>query len=404
MKKWPYLLALAIIFIGINLFLLEKKDSKVAQLHFVPKWDMVKKESLVQSFSSNGVVIPSETHHVYIDKEAGFNQFLVKEGDVVETGTPLFEYSTSTIEKQQKLLDAEIERLEKEIESIDASIQNLEAMLSSAEIDEKASEQKDDQIQVVPKTASYSIKLEINDKELTKEKLEQRIDQYNDQKSGYNDEASNLTIVSDTAGIVKKVAYDLNNPVITIVSSQPIIQGYLSEQQQSKVKSGMQTLTTTHLIKGKMKGVIEKVGTTPKNDPDVDKQSVYPYEIALDKPNPKLQVGYHVKSNIITKEIKDAKVIQKNSVVHQKNKEFIWSLDHGQVKKKEIQKGLQVDKNQQIKDGANIGDLYITNPHQIKKPGEFITSLKITKIDKQAIKTVGLKSSVKYILIGLLQK
>lgn len=404
MKKWPYLLALAIIFIGINLFLLEKKDSKVSQLHFVPKWDMVKKESLVQSFSSNGVVIPSETHHVYIDKEAGFNQFLVKEGDVVETGTPLFEYSTSTIEKQQKLLDAEIERLEKEIESIDASIQNLEAMLSSAETDEKASENKDDQIQVVPKTASYSIKLEINDKELTKEKLEQRIDQYNDQKSGYNDEASNLTIVSDTAGIVKKVAYDLNNPVITIVSSQPIIQGYLSEQQQSKVKSGMQTLTTTHLIKGKMKGVIEKVGTTPKNDPDVDKQSVYPYEIALDKPNPKLQVGYHVKSNIITKEIKDAKVIQKNSVVHQKNKEFIWSLDHGQVKKKEIQKGLQVDKNQQIKDGANIGDLYITNPHQIKKPGEFITSLKITKIDKQAIKTVGLKSSVKYILIGLLQK
>ncbi|MGE8207076.1 efflux RND transporter periplasmic adaptor subunit [Heyndrickxia sp. NPDC080065] len=407
MKKWPYILALIILFIGVNIFLIEKKNNKIDRVHLISQWDTVKKDDLIESFPSNGVVAPSEYHYVYVDKEAGFKQFLVKEGDTVETGTPLFEYSTSNIEIQKNLLDTEIERLKKQISSIDTHIQNLQSLLSSAKADErtdKSKDKKDKKGTANPKVVSYSIEMQINDKELEKEKLEQQVEQYESQKSNYDDEASNLKIVSNTSGIVKKISYNLKNPVITIVSNTPIIQGKLTEAQLSKVESGMKTVSTSSLFKGKIDGVIEKVSTTPKEKPKVEKKSFYPYEISLSDHDQKIQEGFHVTTQIITKEVKDANIVEKGSIVNNNKQYSLWVLNRGLLEKKNIKLGLQVNGKQQVESGVELGNFYLNNPSMIDQSGSFITHLKAGEINKSAIKDVGVKSALKYVLIGILQR
>lgn len=405
MKKLPFLVLFIVIFVAVNIFLIEKKDNKIDRLHVLSNWETVEQDHLIQSFTSKGVVIPSKTHYFYVDKNAGFNQFLVKEGDSVEAGTPLFDYSTYNIETQKNLLDTEIDRLEKEISSIDSHIQNLSSLLSSAKADEKVEEDKKDKKTVSnPKTISYSIEMEINEKELEKEKLEGQIEQYKDQKNNYEDEAENLTIVSNTSGIVKKISYELNNPVITIVSNTPIIRGNLTEDQLSIVKHGMKTISTSHLFKGKINGVLEKVSTTPKEDPDVETKSFYPYEIKLDSFDQKLQEGYHVTSKVITKEVADATIIKKDSFIENKKQVYLWILQNGLVEKKPIKLGLLVKDKQQVNSGSRPGELYINNPDSIDQSGRFITLFNAGDISKRAVKKVGMKSTIKYLTIGILQR
>ncbi|QQZ09186.1 efflux RND transporter periplasmic adaptor subunit [Heyndrickxia vini] len=408
MKKWTFLLiAFALLFIAVNVYLIEKKNNKIARLHYVSKWETVKQNHLIESFTSDGVVIPSETQYFYVDKEAGFNQFLVKEGDTVETGTPLFDYSSSNIEKQKRVLDTEIDRIEQEIESIDTHLQNLSSLLSDAEKDEAAqvkTNKKGEKSTSIPKTISYSIKIEINQKELEKEKLEQQLKQYEEQKNNYDSEAKNLTIVSNTSGIVKNISYNLKNPVLTIVSTSPVIQGALTEEQLSRVASGMKTISTSKLFKGKITGVIEKISTSPENKPKVEEKSLYPYEISLDDFEQKLHEGYHVNTQVITKEISNATVINKGSMFTQNKKHYIWVLNKGIIEKKPITLGFQINDKQQINSGARVGDFYINKPESIRQSGRFITPLNIEDINKKSIKQVKWKSTLKYVTIGILQK
>ncbi|MEK5521333.1 hypothetical protein B5V89_11995 [Heyndrickxia sporothermodurans] len=408
MKKWSFLLiAFALLFIAVNVYLIEKKNNKIDRLQYVSKWETVKQSHLIESFSSDGVVAPSETHYFYVDKKAGFNQFLVKEGDTVETGTPLFDYSTLNIEKQKELLDTEIDRIEQEIDSIDSHLQNLSSLLSDAEKDEATqvkTDKKEEESTSIPKTVSYSIKIEINQKELEKEKLEHQLKQYEEQKDNYDSEARNLTIVSNTSGIVKNISYNLKNPVLTIVSTSPVIQGTLSEEQLSQVESGMKTISTSPLFKGKITGVLEKISTSPKNKPKVEEKSLYPYEISLDDFEQKLHEGYHVNTEVITKEISNAIVINKDSMFMQKKKYYIWVLDKGLIEKKPITLGFQINDKQQVNSGTQIGELYISEPDSIKQSGRFITPLDLGDIDKKSIKQVKWKSALKYVTIGILQK
>ncbi|GIN86538.1 transporter [Heyndrickxia sporothermodurans] len=407
MKKWPFILALISIFIAVNIFLIEKKNSKVDRLHFVSNWEKIRQEHFIQSFNSNGVILPSETHYFYVDKDAGFNQFLVKEGDSVKAGTPLFEYSTANIEKQKSLLETEIARLEKDIDSIESHIKNLSTLLTSAKQDEQDQAKKDKKnkkVAATPKTVSYSIEMQINEKELEKEKLEQQLEQYQAQQSNYDNDLKDLTIVSNTSGIVKNISYDLNNPVLTIVSNTPVIQGYLSEEQLTKVKNGMRTISTSKLINGQLIGVIERISTSPKDEAGVEKKSIYPYIITLDKYNKKLNEGYHVETQIITKEITDAAVIKKNSILTDDKQSYVWVIDKGTLVKKPIQLGLHEGEKTQIKNGASPGELYIVDPNRINHSGPFITPLMVNDISKNTTKKVGYKSIIKYITIGILQR
>ena len=79
-----------------------------------------------KTYQTEGVTTSAEEYKVYFNgAEKAFQRFLVKEGDVVTTGTPLYKYTVKNIDQQTGDLEREIAKLEGEITGVDEYIQKL---------------------------------------------------------------------------------------------------------------------------------------------------------------------------------------------------------------------------------------------------------------------------------------
>ena len=133
-KKSLILMSAGVLFISGNLYLALKDDSKAVRSSYINKWIATGKESLTKTLQAEGVVTPVEEHHVYYkDTPGGFKNFLVKEGDPVDVGSPLYEYAGDSNEAERDKLEMEKQQLVREAALIDEQIQQLEYLLSVSE-------------------------------------------------------------------------------------------------------------------------------------------------------------------------------------------------------------------------------------------------------------------------------
>ena len=131
MKRWKTVSAVVIsgALIATNLYLIMKEDSKVSRSIFVKDWTKVEDSTVTETYDTEGVTTSAEEFKVYFNGDNQvFERFLVKEGDEVTTGTPLYEYTVKNIEQQSRDIEREIAVLEGEIAGIDEYIQKLDRL------------------------------------------------------------------------------------------------------------------------------------------------------------------------------------------------------------------------------------------------------------------------------------
>lgn len=401
--KWQrgVLIALLIVFITGNLFLILKKDSKIDRAAFIERWDPAKKENLSQIFHTSGVVAPLEEHHFYFDNHTGaFNKFLVNEGEVVTSGTPLFEYMTSDIEEEIKKIEIEKEKVENQITSLEDHINQLKDYRDSLTFDkeEKHSE----------KSILSGIERDIYEKELEKDLLEQEVKKYEEQLKVLDNESGKMTVVSDLDGVVEKVREDLKNPVVTVVSKEPSVKGTFNEEEMKKVSTGMKVYVSSGFFKKRVEGILYKVQEFPEGEPAVEKASRYPFTVRLEtKDAGKPLFGSHVNVTVVTKEVNGAVVVPSDALVKEKAGSFIYIINKsGKLEKRKVSVGMKANGKTEIKKGLKKGDLIITNPKAIQR-GEgpsFITPLKADEISKKELKRLKKEEIWKPILKGFLSR
>ena len=128
MKRWKVLSAVVVsgVLVATNLYLITKEDSKVSRSIFVEYWTKVKAATVTETFETKGVTIPAEEYEVYFDESGKeFQRFLVKEGEEVTAGTPLFEYEVKDLEKNKGEVEREITEITGSITEIEAYIKKL---------------------------------------------------------------------------------------------------------------------------------------------------------------------------------------------------------------------------------------------------------------------------------------
>ena len=128
MKRWKILVAVILsgALIATNLYLIMKEDSKVSRSISVKNWTTVKNETITETFKTEGVTTSAEEYKVYFNGEdQAFQRFLVKEGDAVTMGTPLYEYTMKSVEQQIGDLERELAELEGEITGVTEYIKKL---------------------------------------------------------------------------------------------------------------------------------------------------------------------------------------------------------------------------------------------------------------------------------------
>ncbi|CAM3833174.1 efflux RND transporter periplasmic adaptor subunit [Mesobacillus thioparans] len=404
-KQNAILLSAGILFVSGNLYLALKDDGKAVRSSYINSWGKIGKETLTETLHAEGVVTPDEEHHVYYDPNSSeFKSFLVKEGDEVDEGTPLFEYSSDNIDKELARLEAEKSQLETEATLLEEQIKQLSYLqtVSASTTDNSlpvagngtASDSSNDLM-------SVSIEKEIYDKELEKSRVEAEIDKYDDQIDSY-DGSDELEISSEVAGSVKKINYELNNPIVTIISDTPKVEGTFSERDLKNVQEGMEVYVKSDMFGGAIGGTLTKIAKHPESDPSVREESQFPFEIELELEDEEVVHGTHVDVSVVTNQVVNAAVVPQQSIDKGKKNSYIYVLNEtGKVEKRKIKKGLEVGEKTEVKKGVKPGELFVRKPENVQKADSpFFSKLKPGSLAKKTFKEEGKRSLFKQVMVG----
>lgn len=404
-KKTIILLSAGILFVLTNLYLALKDDSKAVRSSYINKWAAIGKESLTETLHAAGVVTPQEEHHIYYNDNPGvFKSFLVKEGDKVDSGTTLFEYSSDNIDEDLAELEAEKSQLVREATLIDEQIQQLlylqsvsvSASSNSTPVfgDGSTGSDSSDLLQV-------SIEKEIYDKQLEKSRVNAEIDKYDDMIDSY-DGSDELGRSSEVAGTVKKINYELKNPIVTIISDTPKVEGTFTEKDLKNVREGMEVYIKSDLFKGTVGGTLTKIAEYPDTDPSVKTDSYYPFEVELEQGQEPIIKGSHVDVNVVTNQVVNASTVPEKAVEKGKKNSYIYVLNEkGKVEKRKIKKGMSEGGKFEVIEGANPSELVVQNPDKVQlENNPFFSKLKPSTLSKKTFIGESKRTIFKHIMVG----
>ncbi|MBT2687183.1 efflux RND transporter periplasmic adaptor subunit [Bacillus sp. ISL-47] len=393
------LFLLSALFVGGNLYLTEKKDSKIEKIERIEEWQQVRIGSIKNVLNKPGVVTPSEEMPIYYDDQAGaFNQFLVKPGDEISNGTDLFEYSPHSIEQEVSRLEAEKSEADNKADSVESHIRDLESLLTQAKSD---ADEDNPNLEAI-----YSLEKEISQKELEQELLENESEKLEELIDELNDRPDVVTVKSEFDGYVKEINPTLNNPVMTISSITPSVKGALNEEEIHEVTEGMKVLISSPYDEKKRDGQILNILQMPEKEPDLENETLYPFFIQLNGDESGLHSGNHVNVDIILRESANALLVHKNSVTKAKKNSYSYVLTpSGTVEKRKVKPGIKEGKKVEITEGLTPEEFVVKNAKQVQqKTGSlFTTTLEPKELEKKKVKEA-FKKDWRYILRGFLSR
>ncbi|UTE73335.1 HlyD family efflux transporter periplasmic adaptor subunit [Rossellomorea marisflavi] len=398
------IVTVSLVFVGVNTYLIEKADSRVNREVRINHWELSRQETLRDMLYKPGVVIPEEDQYLYFnDESATFKKFLVKEGEQVKSGTPLYEYEVSDQLQQRDVLKSEVEKLEEDASNVEDSISELSKLVSS--LPSPSSDEKDVPIEAGALQSEYDIKREMVSKQLEADQLESHIKSLEKQIAAIDSYETTLTVESSVSGTVKSLSHEIQNPLVTIASDSTVVTTDLTEQEVDEVDENL-NVRVKHDGKKSLDGVITKVDRLPKADPHLKTESLYPAEVQVQEAQ--WRPGQHVSLSIIMEEAKDAVTVPVSAIEKVDDQAYLWMMTkNGTVKKRKIETGLEVDGRQAITAGVKAGEMYVEEPDEIaslKDQERFITALDWRRLKIRDFKTLDRADVYTNLMLGILER
>lgn len=247
----------------------------------------------------SGVVQPQKSVEINADSERTVKEVLVKVGDTVEEGTPLFNYDTDD-------LNMDLSQAKLELENQDIEISNYKTQISELEKEKKDAAEADKfeyttQIQSI-ETQIKQAEFEKSSKQLEMDKIQKKID--------------SSQVTSTAAGVIKSIndgqSQDTgdtssSSAFMTILSTGEYrIQGTINEQNVGMISAGEDVIVRSRVDENvTWKGTIDKIETGEPSsssdsgdmgDSSEDSSTVsskYPFYVTLENADG-LMLGQHV--------------------------------------------------------------------------------------------------------------
>ncbi|WP_430482642.1 efflux RND transporter periplasmic adaptor subunit [Rossellomorea marisflavi] len=398
------IVTVSLVFVGVNTYLIEKADSRVDREVRINHWELSRQETLRDMLYKPGVVIPEEDQYLYFnDESATFKKFLIKEGEQVKSGTPLYEYEVTDQYQQRDVLKSEVEKLEEDASNIKDAISELSKLVTS--LPSPSSDEKDAPIEAGALQSEYDIKREMVSKQLEADQLESQIKSLEKQIAAIDSYETTLTVESSVSGTVKSLSHEIQNPLVTIASDSTVVTTDLTEQEVDEVDENL-NVRVKHDRKKSLDGVITKVDRLPKADPHLKTESLYPAEVQVQEAQ--WRPGQHVSLSIIMEEAKDAVTVPVSAIEKVDDQAYLWMMTkNGTVKKRKIETGLEVDGRQAITAGVKAGEMYVEEPDEIaslKDQERFITALDWRRLKIRDFKTLDRADVYTNLMLGILER
>lgn len=97
--------------------------------------------------------------------------------------------------------------------------------------------------------------------------------------SSIEEQSSAIVTTSEADGVVKNINRNLNNPIISIVSTNMAIEGYFSGEEMKKAEVGMTIKASSSDSKKALKGTIGRIHSYPAEEPSLKKKTDFHFRL-----------------------------------------------------------------------------------------------------------------------------
>ncbi|UOQ44372.1 efflux RND transporter periplasmic adaptor subunit [Halobacillus salinarum] len=432
MKRTNYkgrIIGIAIVaFITANALLIYFDDNdEVDRKSYINQWSKSITYDLYNTLDTKGVLAADASNSVYFDKQTGaFQEFLIQEGDQVEEGDDLYTYEVSDYTQQQTELESRLDQLEEEKEAIQSYIDEVEnidipesesssaysgafgtspggefSSTADSNSTTNTNENSNDSKQDATATAKFNKQEAVAEKELELSQKEAMISMVEEQLDELEETGQTITVKSPFTGTVTHISKDLSDPLLTLKSSNLLIEGKFDEKERKKVEQDMMADINIPDLELQLTGTLASVRDFP-NKTEVYGSSLYPFTVTLDEQNKDLLPGYHADVEVITAQAEDAVTAMEDVLITKKNL-YAWVMnDEGVLERRTIETGIKENGLVEIKKGLKPGEwLAYTPKDEFRRQAGFITPIKMRELYVQELFDIDTKTIKTYGLLGL---
>ncbi len=355
-KKVWITIAVVAIFIGlfsVNVLVNARSDNPTVKVTNLKEMEISNKIMI------SGTLKLAEEQTIYYNPEKGdVDEILVKEGDDVAQGTPLFTYKNSQLLLDQKQNKLQQESADLELNSLKKQLNNVINLLKEDKENEELKSERN-QLELQVKQAN----IEIEKLKLEKETIAGKIADLH-VKSTINGKV--VEINEDAAAVSNQME---SKPFIRIGSlNQMIVEGLISEYDSLRIQEGQTVTLKSEVVPDQIwTGKVNYISYLP-NETNTGSEvnggngSVqYPIEIAVDNGNIGLKPGFQLIVEIETEKYK-ANTLPVTTVQQENNQNFVYIVKDGIVERREVTVGITSGERIEIKDGITLSDQVIVNP------------------------------------------
>ena len=328
-----------------------------------------------------GVVETQKSVDVKADSEKTIKTIFVKIGDMVEEGTPLFEYDTEEIKLKLEEANLELERFNNTITTTKSQIEELEK--------EKKSAPKEEQLSYTAEILSLQSSIQQTDYDIKVKQME---------INNLNESLNNAVVKSKAAGVIKSINESKNdNPYgddgssafMTIVAVGDYrVKGTIDEQNLYNISEDMEVIVYSRRDNTTWTGVIDEIDTeSPQSNNNQDMfyggysdsmgeaSSKYAFYVKLNDGD-NLIIGQHVYIEPDVGQYKSGDIIKLQSayIFNEDGEDYVRALNkNDKLEKRKVELGRYDSfmNMYEVKSGIEISD-YIAFPSKYCKEGQSV--------------------------------
>lgn len=295
-----------------------------------------------------GSSIISNEQRIMLDPSKGeVNEVFVKDGQIVEKDTVLFNYYNEVIQEQVDELERQINSLNSKIEKEKERESKAEALKKEAAAIASNNENPANSVSVDQLNSGSIIeelKTNLNDAISKRDSLKEKVVK---------------PVVAEIRGKVYINKEDPTKEYMRVISEEPLIAAQASEFDVDELKVDSKVDIKIVSNNSKVTGKITKIDDIPTVSVD-QKSSLYTFYV---KPDEGIKIGFSVELTVNPGEI----VVPKSSVIEESGKLYVMLAEGENNKKVEITATLKDDNYVVQNDSLKVGDKIMLNPSENSK-------------------------------------
>lgn len=295
-----------------------------------------------------GSSIISNEQRIMLDPSKGeVNEVFVKDGQIVEKDTVLFNYYNEVIQEQVDELERQINSLNSKIEKEKERESKAEALKKEAAAIASNNENPANSVSVDQLNSGSVIeelKTNLNDAISKRDSLKEKVVK---------------PVVAEIRGKVYINKEDPTKEYMRVISEEPLIAAQASEFDVDELKVDSKVDIKIVSNNSKVTGKITKIDDIPTVSVD-QKSSLYTFYV---KPDEGIKIGFSVELTVNPGEI----VVPKSSVIEESGKLYVMLAEGENNKKVEITATLKDDNYVVQNDSLKVGDKIMLNPSENSK-------------------------------------